>query len=290
MTKIFSKSHFIEISLALTAMAAMLMGSSMAKAAIYSSDPRDTGVASTEAPKDLAGVGYTEKRGQKIDLGLQFKDEDGKQVSLGHFYDGKHPVVISMVYYSCPGLCNFHLNGVVESLKTIDWSAGDQYQYVAISFDPKEGPALAKAKKASYMKIYDRKGTENGWHFLTADAATIKQITEQVGFQYKWDPEQKQWAHASAAIVTMPNGEISRYLHGIIFDGKTFKLAMNEAAEGKVGTIVDKLVWFCSHYDPHKSKYTLYAFRVMQVGAVGIILILGAILLPVWIRSRKKHV
>jgi len=283
MTKIFSESHFIAVLL--SSMLALT-----AKAAIYSGDAREVGVSSTEAPKDLAGIGYTEKRGDKIDLNLKFKDEDGNEVSLGKYYDGKHPVVISPVYYACPGLCNFHLNGVVETLKKMDWSAGDQFQYVAISFDPKEGPDLAKAKKASYMKIYDRKGTENGWHFLTGDAETIKKFTEQIGFKYKWDPEQKQWMHASAAVVTMPDGEISRYLHGIIFDAKTFKLAMSEAADGKVGTIVDKLVWFCSHYDPHQSKYTLYAFRVMQMGGLGIILILGAILVPVWIRSRKKHV
>jgi protein SCO1/2 len=288
MTKLFSKSHFIEVSLALVAAAAMLSAS--AAKAEYSAAKEEAGMSSTEPPKGLGDVGIDEKLGQKLDLGLKFKDENGETVSLGKYYDGKHPVVVSLVYYSCPGLCNFHLNGVVESLKTIDWSAGDQFQYIAISFDPKETPELAKAKKASYMKIYGRAGTENGWHFLTGDEATIKQIASQIGFKYKWDPEQKQWAHASAAVVTMPDGEISRYLHGILFDGKTFKLAMNEAAEGKVGTITDKLIWYCFHYDPHQSKYTLYATRVMKLGGLATILVLGLILIPVWIRSRKEHV
>jgi protein SCO1/2 len=291
MTEFFPVPHFIRASLGTAmvfgALIVALSGSSVAQAE-YSA-LKEAGVPSTEPPKGLTDVGITEKLKQKLNLSLKFKDENGQEVTLGHYYDGKHPVVISLVYYSCPGLCNFHLNGVVDALKNVDWSAGDQFQYLAISFDPKEGPVLAKAKKASYMKVYERPGTENGWHFLTGDEATIHQLAEQIGFKYKWVPEEKQWAHASAAVVTMPDGEISRYLHGIMFDGKTFKLALVEAAEGKVGTLADKLIWYCFHYDPHQSKYTLYATRVMQMGGVGIILVLGLILIPVWIRSRREH-
>jgi protein SCO1/2 len=290
MTKLFSRSHFIEVSLALTALAAVLMGASSARAEYGNSARDQAGAASTEPPKGLSDVGITEKRGDKVDLSLKFKDENGKEVSLGSFYDGTHPVVISPVYYSCPSLCNFHLNGVIDSLKKVDWTAGNQFQYVAISFDPKEKPDLAKTKKAAYMKVYGRAGSENGWHFLTGDEATIKKLMADLGFKYKWVPEEKQWAHASAAVVTMPDGKISRYLNGILFDSKTFKLALNEAAEGKVGTIADKLVWFCFHYDPHQSKYTLYASRVMSLGGVLIILVLGAMIVPMWIRSRKGHV
>lgn len=285
MKQYFSQVRFSKVSLA--ALLAFSSGSIIAQAdSLHGVVPKT----SDEQAKELKDVGISENLGSNLDLSLKFKDETGKEVSLASFYDGTHPVVISLVYFSCPGLCNFHLNGAIETLKKVDWSVGNQFQYLAISFDGKETPDLAAQKKVNYMKVYDRAGTENGWHFLTADEATLKAITAQIGFKYKWVEETKEWAHASAAVVTTPSGKISRYLHGIMFDSKTFKLALNEASEGKVGTFVDKMIWYCFHYDPKLSKYTLYASRMMKFGGVAIILVLMAILLPVWIRSRKKTV
>jgi len=252
-------------------------------------EQKPSSMAASEMPAEFKNIGITENLGSQLDLSLMFKNEKGESVPLSSFYDGTHPVVISLVYYSCPGLCNFHLNGVIDALKTVDWSAGDKFQYLAISFDPKEGPELAVKKKESYMKVYARPGTEDGWHFLTSDADTIKKLTEQVGFRYAWNKEAEEWAHASAAVVTTPQGKISRYLHGITFDQRTFKLALSEATNGQIGSFVDKMVWYCFKYDPHQSKYTLYAFRIMQVGGALIILILAAFMTPVWIRARREH-
>jgi protein SCO1 len=252
--------------------------------------PRESaGLTAKEIPRDLQGIGITEKLGEAVDLNLTFKDENGESVTLANYYDGTHPVVISLVYYSCPGLCNFHLNGVIDSLKEVDWTAGDKFQYLAISFDPRETADLAKKKKASYMKIYDRPGSEKGWHFLTADQATIDQITKQLGFQYKWNEEAKEWSHASAAVVTTPKGKISRYLEGIMFEPKTFRLALNEATEGKIGTLVDRMIWYCSKYDPHMGKYSMAAVNLMKIGGAGIIILLAALMLPVWLRSRRRE-
>ena len=248
------------------------------------------GESSTEMPKELKDTGITENLGQKLDLSLMLTNEMGQQVPLSSFYNGHLPVVISMIYYSCPGLCNFHLNGAVEALAKMDWSAGDKYQYLAISFDDKEKSELAVKKKATYMNLYNRPGTENGWHFLTADAATIAKLTGQLGFRFQWNEEAKEWAHASAAIITTPDGTISRYLHGIMFDEKTFKLALNEATAGKIGSFVDKMVWYCFQYDPRQSKYTLYAVNLMKMGGAMIIFLLGAYFLLMWMRSRKEHV
>lgn len=278
------KSPFYFVRIALSAL--LIAGASgMAKAEA----PKAMGQLSTEAPRELKDVGIQEKLGDQLDLGLKFKNEDGQEVSLASFYDGKHPVVISLIYFSCPGLCNFHLNGVIDTLKTVNWSAGNEFQYLVISFEPKDTPLLASQKKENYMKAYGRPGTEKGWHFLTADEATIKKITSQIGFQYKWVPETNEWAHASAAIVTTPKGKISRYLHGILFEGRDFKLALSDATEGRIGTLVDRMVWYCFHYDPKLSKYTLYAANIMKVGGVLIILILAAILIPVWIRSYREQ-
>lgn len=240
----------------------------------------------TEKPKDFEGIGITEKLGDKLDLSLPLTDENGQAVTLGKYFDGKHPVSISLIYYSCPGLCNFHFNGVVDALKNVDWSAGDKFQVLAISFDPSENSELAAKKRASYLKVYNRPGTDGGFHFLTASQATIDQLTKQIGFKYKWNEEAEEWSHASAAVVATPDGTIARYLHGIMFDGPTYKLALNEASAGKIGTLVDKMVWYCFKYDPHQSKYVLYAYRAVQFGAVAIILVLAMILLPVWFRGR----
>lgn len=241
----------------------------------------------SEKPKDFEGIGITENLGQKLDLSLKFTDETGKEVSLGSYFDGHHPVSLSLIYYSCPGLCNFHFNGVVDALKNVDWSAGDKFQVLAISFDTRETWETGAKKRDSYLKVYGRPGTEKGFHFLTATQGTIDQLTQKVGFKYKWNEEAKDWAHASAAVILTPDGTISRYLHGIQFDAPTFKMALNEAGQGKVGSLVDKMIWYCFEYDPHQSKYVLYAFRAVQFGAIAIILVLAAILLPMWIRGRK---
>lgn len=285
--RFFSARHLMKTLV----LSALLIGSAFAVAETDKSLPRkELGQASTEIPTELKDVGISENLGQKLDLSLMLTDETGKQVPLSSFYDGHQPVVVSLVYYSCPGLCNFHLNGAVDALKKMDWSAGEKYQYLAISFDPKETADLAVKKKETYMKLYDRAGTEKGWHFLTGDPATIAKITQQIGFKYKWNEEAKEWAHASAAVVTTPDGTISRYLHGIMFDEKTFKLALNEATQGKIGSFVDKMVWLCFQYDPRQSKYVLYAVNIMKFGGGLIILILALVLLPMWIRSRREHV
>ena len=251
--------------------------------------PQPMNMTSTEQPRELKDVGIDENLNGNLNLNLKFKNEMGEEVTLGSFYDGTHPVIVSLVYYACPGLCSFHLNGVIDSLKKMDWSAGQQFQYVVISFDPKDTADLAAKKKENYLKSYDRAGSEKGWHFLTGDAANIEQITKQIGFRYKWVEETQEWAHASAAVVTTPKGTISRYLHGILFDERTFKLALNEATEGKIGSFVDRMVWYCFHYDPHQSKYTLYASNVMKLGGGVMILVMAAFLMPAWMRSRREQ-
>lgn len=248
-----------------------------------------TSISSSEKPGQIEGVGISEKLGTQLDLSLTFKDEAGKPVQLSQFVNGKVPVIISPVYFSCPGLCNFHLNGLTEALKEVDWSAGQQYQVLAISFDAKEGPELAAQKKVNYMKVYDRPGTEQGWHFLTGDAEAVKKLTDMLGFKYRWNEETKEWAHASAAIVSSPNGKITRYLPGIQFIGKDVKLALTEGGEGKVGTFVDQLVLYCFQYNPHQSKYSLYVLNIMKLGGAIMVLLMAIWLVPVFWRSKRQR-
>ncbi|KYG66959.1 photosynthetic protein synthase I [Bdellovibrio bacteriovorus] len=267
--------------------AAVLVMFSTASHAKYDGQPAPK-VASEQA-EELQGVGIDEKLGAKLDLSLQVKDEAGNSVPLSTYFDGKHPVILSPVYFSCPGLCNFHLNGLTDGLKLMekDWGVGGKYQVISLSFDSKETPDLAATKKQTYMKIYDRAGAEKGWHFVTADEATVQAITKALGFKFRWDDKAKEWAHASAAVILTPDGTISRYLPGIQFQPQDIKLALNEATEGKIGNFVEHLVLYCFKYDPQQSKYTLAAFNVMQVGGAVMVLVMALWLLPVYIRSKR---
>jgi protein SCO1/2 len=146
---------------------------------------------------------------------------------------------------------------------------------------------LAAKKKETYMKLYERQGAEKGWHFITADEPAVQAITQALGFKFKWDEKAQEWAHASAAVVITPDGTISRYLPGILFNPQDIKLALNEATDGKIGSIVDHLVLYCFKYDPQQSKYTLAAFNLMKLGGAVMVLVMVLWLLPFYIRSRR---
>lgn len=273
---------FMKISGALTALAISFSAQANLSA------PKETGLIANETARELKDVTIEEHLGTQIDLNLPFTDETGKTVLLKDYFDGKTPVALSLVYFGCPGLCSFHLNGVVDSLKPMDWSIGRQFKYLVISFDPKENATMASAKKQNYLKLYKKDGAESGWHFLTGSQDSITKLTSQVGFRYQWKEETQEWAHASALTLLTPNGTIARYLHGIMFDPKTFKLALMESTEGKIGSIVDKMIWYCFHYDPQQSKYTLMASQVMKLGGVLILIILGLVMVPFWMRAKKE--
>lgn len=243
---------------------------------------------SNVVPEELKGVGITEKLGDQIDLTTVVTDEKGQKVPLSSFFHNNQPVIFSPVYYNCPGLCNFHLNGVVDVLKNIDWKPGEKFQVVALSFDAKETAQDAAKKKETYLHLYGQPQTADGWHFLTADEATIHKITDSLGFKFKWNEKDNQWAHASAAIVMTPAGKISRYLHGIQFDSRDMKLALNEAVSGKIGSVLDTAVLYCFKYDTHKSKYGLRVFRVMQLAGLATVAILALWLVPVMIRAKGE--
>lgn len=251
--------------------------------------PKVAGMAANEATPELKGVGIDEKLGRKIDLNIKLRDEVGREVALGSFFDGKHPVIISPVYFSCPGLCNFHLNGLTDALKLLDkeWSIGNKFKVLSISFDSKETPELAARKKETYMKVYGRPDAKQSWHFLTGSPESVSAFTQAVGFKFRWDEASKEWAHASAAVVVSPDGTISRYLPGILFQPQDIKLALNEATAGKIGSFVDSLVLYCFKYDPHQSKFVLAAVQTMKMGGAFMVLMMVLWLMPVYIRSRR---
>jgi protein SCO1/2 len=243
---------------------------------------------SNETPKSLENLDIEQRLGEKVDLEATFLDHEGKTVRLADYVKDGKPLLLSLAYFNCPSLCNFHLNGLNDAFKAMAKPLGDEFNVVIVSFDPKEKTPLASAKRQNYLKAYGRPDGAKGWHFLTGESVAIEPLAKAVGFKYRWDEEQKQYAHAAAAYAISPDGTISRYFYGITFDPKTVRLSMIEASKGLVGSLVDKLTLFCFHYDPKESRYTVAAFNVMRAGGVMMLLVLGAFLLPFWIRARKE--
>jgi len=242
-------------------------------------------LAAEPVPYELKAIGITEHLGEQLSLDLEFTNEAGEKVRLQKYFDGKRPVMLALVYYECPMLCNLLFTGINKSLQQLKWTVGQEFQIVTVSIDPKEGPELARMKKATHMETYGRPGAEDGWHFLTGSEAQIKQLASEVGFGYRYDEKEKQFAHAAAITMVSPQGMISRYLYGVQFAARDMKLALLEASEGKVGSIIDRFLMFCYHYDPQGKKYALFATNLMKGAGGFTVLGLGIIM---WTISRKK--
>jgi protein SCO1/2 len=238
-------------------------------------------------PAYLNDVGITQNLGAQVPLDLTFHDETGKAVKLGQYFDGnKKPVILSLVYYKCPQLCTLVLNDLNRGMNGLStMSAGDDYQVVTVSFDPREGPEEATDKKETYMASYRRPHAAEGWHFLTGDEASIKALTTAVGFKYKYDAKYGQYIHPSGLMVLTPKGVVSRYFFGIDYDLKDLRLSLEEASSNKVGSLTDRLLLYCFHYDPSSGKYSLQVTRIMQLGAVLTMGALGAF----WMAMHKRE-
>ncbi len=251
-----------------------------ANSPLYSSKPYEPR-AVTGLPKALDNVRIEQKLDEQLPLDLMFKNEQGQSVKLGDYF-GSKPVMLSLVYYECPMLCNQVLNGMVTAFKVMSFTPGQEFEVVTVSFDPRETPALAAAKKKTYVDYLPeakRANANAGWHFLTADAETIKRITDAVGFHYRYDEPTQQFAHASGIFVATPKGRLARYFYGIEYAPRDLRLGLIEAADNKIGSPVDQLMLYCFHYDPATGKYGAAVMRIMRVaGVVTLALIVGLLL------------
>lgn len=241
-------------------------------------------------PPELREVEITEHLGETLPLDATFVNERGEQIELAQYFNQDRPVVLMLVYYTCPTLCNFVLNGFTEGLKELSYTPGDEFEVVTISIDPTETPELAEAKKKSYLDDYGRAEAAGGWHWLTGNKANIDRIADATGFEYRYDMRQEQYAHLAAIFVLTPEGTLSRYLYGIQFPAKNLKLALLEAGEGKIGSTLEQLVLFCYHYDPISRKYGILAWRVMQLGGLATMLLVGGLIgfYLLWERRQRR--
>lgn len=243
------------------------------------------GQPSTALDPTLKKVGFDQKLNQQLPLDLTFRDESGKTVRISDYLNGK-PLIFAPVYYECPMLCSQILNGLVTSLRAVKFHAGRDFDVVAVSFDPAENPGQAAKAKEKYMGRYRRPGAESGWHFLTGEDASIKTLTEAMGFRYVWDERSKQFAHASGVLIVTPEGRISRYLYGVDYAPRDVRLGLVEASANQIGSPVDQLLLFCFHYDPLTGKYSAIAINILRLLGAVTVLALGSFIFIMLRRDR----
>jgi protein SCO1/2 len=235
----------------------------------------DPTMPSSQVPMALSQVSFEQRLNEQLPLDVQFKDESGRTVKLGEYF-GRKPVILTFVYYECPMLCTQVLNGLESALRVLNESVGKEFDIVTVSFDPKETPVLASGKKKAYLERYKRPEAEQGWHFLTGDQASIDALTKAAGFNYSWDEATHQFAHASGIVVTTPAGKVSRYFFGIDYSPRDVKFALIESSNEKIGSLADRLLLYCYHYDPTKGNYGFVAMRAVRIGgAVTILALVG---------------
>jgi protein SCO1 len=234
-----------------------------------------------QLPAELQGIRIDQKLNAQIPLQTEFVDQDGRKVTLGSYF-GQRPVLLALVYFQCPMLCNQILSGVVAGLKPLSLQPGRDFNMVAISFDPRDTPEIARQKRDEYVHRYSSKASTQGWHFLTGSPESIRAVTEAVGFHYRWDEKTQMFIHLSGIMIVTPEGKMARYFYGVEYEPKDLKLGLVEASHNKIGSAVDSVLLFCFHYDPSVGKYGAAVTNLLRAAAVLTLLILGIALTILW--------
>ncbi len=211
---------------------------------------------------------------------------------LGDYFRDGLPVILTLNYSDCPMLCSLELNGLVQSLKQLEWTLGREFRIVTVSLDPSETPEKASRTKQRYLRQYGRAGTDAGWSFLVGNEAQVRQLADAVGFRYRYVPDKKEYYHAAALTLVTPSGRIGRYLYGVEFHPRTLRLGLTETGEGKIGSAMDQLILYCSMYDAKEGSYALVASRVMSLGGLVAFALLASLLGVLWrgeIKRRRRE-
>ena len=238
-----------------------------------------TGIVASNVPPQFKSVTFAQRLNQQLPLDTMLKDETGRSVALGEFFNGK-PVVMAFVYYQCPMLCPMTLNGISSALKALPQTPGKDFEIVVVSFDHRDTPESANAKKRAHLVHWNTTDTADGWHFLTADEAAIKRLTSAAGFTYQWDESTGQFAHVSGLLTLTPEGRLARYFYGVEYSPRELRLALVESSQGRIGSKVEELLLYCFHYDPTTGRYGWAVMTLVRLGgALTVALVIGFVML-----------
>jgi protein SCO1/2 len=229
--------------------------------------PDNVGKSSSGLPTQLQNVGFEPQLNAQLPLDLTFRDESGRDVQLRQFF-GQRPVLLALVYYGCPMLCNQVEQGVVGSLKMLSFTAGRDYEVVFVSFDTRETPDMAAKKKTAALSQYRRPETAAGWHFLTGKEDAVHTLTAAANFRYSFDQQHNLFAHASGIMLLTPDGRISRYFYGVEYPSRDVRLGLVDASAGKIGTPIDHLLLYCFQYNPETARYSATILKIVRLGGI----------------------
>ena len=245
-----------------------------------------------ELPETARGIEVEDRVGEFIPLNVMFKDERGTAIPLAKFFKQNKPIVLTMNYSDCPGLCMAQLNNLVDTLREMNGSGiGDKFEMISVSIDPTESHTKAAATKQKYVDLLREPGSEKGWHFLTGEQKSITELAQALGFHYSYDKASKRYSHASVTYFISPDGRICRYFLSLKEEPEQFKFALNDAGEGKLSTsLSDTFVQMCYSYDPLANRYTADARRLLSFAAAATILMVLGLTVPFWFSSRNKPV
>jgi protein SCO1/2 len=250
---------------------------------------REPGMSASTMPAPLREIGFDQNIGRQLPLDTRVADDSGRAATIGDYF-GHRPVILLFAYYSCPMLCTQVVNGLASAVGVLSLQPGRDFDVVVVSFDPRDTPATAIAKKAQFLERYKAAGAAASTHFLTAATPSIDALTRAAGFRYVWDEQTQQFAHPTGVIVVTPDGRMARYLFGIEYGPRDLRLALVEASAGKVGTAVDTLLLYCYHYDPMTGRYGVAIMRTLRVAGASTVLALGAFVLVMLRREKKAQV
>jgi protein SCO1/2 len=226
-----------------------------------------TGIVASNVPPQFKDVTFAQRLNEKLPLDATFKDETGRTVMLGDYF-GRKPVVLAFVYYQCPMLCSQTLNGISSALKVVPFTPGRDFEVILVSFDPRDTPEAANAKKRAHLAHWSAPETAEGWHFLTGDEATIRRVTSAAGFTYQWDEPTGQFAHVSGVLTLTPDGRLSRYFYGVEYSPRELRMALVESGEGRIGSAIEELFLYCFHYDPASGRYGVVVMNLVRLGGL----------------------
>ena len=242
-------------------------------------------------PDDLKNVGIDQRLDQTLPLDLQFKDESGRTVKLGDYFQTGRPVILNLVYYTCPMLCGEELAGLSSALGVLRFTPGKEYEVVTVSIDPDETPATATERKKVFVdrmnERLEKKSDGSGWHFLTGQQAEIQRLADAVGFHYKRDARSGQFIHSAAIMIVTPQGKLAQYYYGVEYSPKDLRLGLIEASRNKIGNLVDQIQLYCFHYDPTSGRYGATITSILRLGGAATVLLLGGLLIVMY--RREPH-